>query len=293
MGTEVSVLASAAEVDAAAAVTRSLFARWERVLTRFDPGSELSRLNRAAGGRVVVSELMLEVVATALEAARATAGVFDPTLLLQLARAGYDRTFSELPAARPAPALAPRPGGDWRRVEVHRPSRTIRIPAGCGLDLGGIAKGMAADAAVAELADRGLAWAAVDAGGDIALHGVPSGLGGWPLAVETGSGQEPVITLAAGGLATSSTRARRWRVGEGEAHHLLDPRTGLPSASGIASVTVAAGTCAQAEVAAKAALILGEPEGRALLGRLGLAALLIREGGGRLATAGWPGIEAA
>jgi len=293
MGTEVLVVAPEDEAAATEAV-RELFGEWERCLSRFRADSELCELNRRAGAWVDASPLLVAVVGRALAAAVATDGAFDPTLLAQLVALGYDRTFSSLPADRPALARPSAPGGGWRWVGIDPARRRVMVPAGAGLDLGGIAKGMAVDAALDLLRARGIEVALVSAGGDLAVCGTPPGLRGWPVAVEAREGSVDVM-LRGGALATSSVGRRRWRQGGRTRHHLLDPRTGEPAAGGLWSVSVAASRCDQAEVAAKAALILGPREGAALLARHGLAALLVQESGARQAVGAWPraGAQAA
>ena len=94
MGTDVLVVVTAAELDRASREVEALFATWEQSLSRFRDDSELSALNRSAGGRAfAASELLFTVVATALDAARATGGLFDPSLLEDIVRVGYDRSF--------------------------------------------------------------------------------------------------------------------------------------------------------------------------------------------------------
>lgn len=287
MGTDVEVLVpTGREADTSTVVTT--FAAWERRCSRFDPESELTRLNAHAGAPAIVSAGLFDAVAAALDAARATDGIFDPTILHRLEDLGYDRTFAAIRAGDPGGDIAgsrrpvaPAPWvGAWRRVRLDRPTRTIDLPAGIGLDLGGIAKGMAVDAALGALVDRGVDVAAVNAGGDLAVRGTPPDADAWWVAVETADGGEPVA-VRHGALATSSTARRRWRRGGRTLHHLVDPRTGLPSASGLVSVTAAAHTCVQAEVAAKAALVLGLADGAALLSRAGISALAIGEDGTR------------
>jgi len=141
------------------------------------------------------------------------------------------------------------------------------------LDLGGIAKGMAVDAAIDTLRAAGVRTAAVNAGGDLAVIGPPPDRESWPIAID-GAGERSVL-LRQGALATSSVLRRRWRVGGKERHHLLDPRTGMPAAGRIASASVAAATCRAAEVAAKVALLLGPREAALFLARHRLSGLLV------------------
>jgi FAD:protein FMN transferase len=270
---------------------RGLFDAWETTLSRFRPESELSRLNERPGRPVRASTLLLTVLDRALASARDTDGLYDPTLGRRLEDLGYDRSFELIPSVAAGSPPAREPGGAWRAVALDRASGTVVVPPGVRLDLGGIAKGMAVDAAAAALRRAGVTDALVSAGGDLAVVGRPPGRPGWPVAVDGHDG--PPVWVARGALATSSVGRRRWRQGDLERHHLLDPRTGEPAAGGLRSVTVAASRCARAEVAAKAALILGPRGGRAFLAERGLSGLLLPASGPPLVVGTWPGERAA
>lgn len=285
MGTDVETLLPAGR-DAAAGLVVSVFSAWERRCSRFDAASELSRLNAAAGAPVIVSRGLFDTIATALDAARATDGVFDPTVLRRLESLGYDRTFDAIAPVAPD-ATEPAPwAGAWDRIVLDRPTWTVQMPAGVGIDLGGIAKGMAVDASLAALAQAGIDHAAVNAGGDLAVLGTPPGADAWWVGVETYDGGE-LVAVERGALATSSVASRRWVRGGRTLHHLVDPRTGLPAESGLTSVSVTAGACAQAEVAAKTALLLGLTDGSAFLEDRGLSALAIDDAGRRHRIGRW------
>lgn len=271
MGTEVAVVAPAAVCREAGEAVRCLFETWEGTLSRFRPESELSRLNRAKGRRFVASPLLLLVLEAALAAARATGGVYDPGLGRSLKELGYDRTFEDAPRLGPPLARDLPAGGGWRGIQVERGSGVVGLPADVELDFGGIAKGMAVDAALGELERLGLTPALVNAGGDLAVRGRAPESSVWPVGVESSPGM--VVPLRHGAIATSSVLKRRWQRGGEDVHHLVDPRSGRPATSGLRSVTVAAATCAQAEVAAKTALILGPEAGRRFLSSHHLAAL--------------------
>jgi thiamine biosynthesis lipoprotein len=287
MGTEVTVVAPAARLGEVVERSRLLFADWEQRLSRFRSDSELARLNARAGEPVVVSELLYEVLASALRAARATAGVYDPTMLGQLEQLGYDRSFELVPERVGQGRRAPRPGGGWRRVRLDPDRRSVTLPAEVGVDLGGIAKGMAVDAAAGRLRDAGLGPVMVNAGGDLRVHGQPAGAGGWPISI---AGPHDVVTvaLAKGALATSGIARRQWSQGGVRRHHLLDPRTGEPSWTGLWSATAVASSCAQAEVAAKVAFVLGPTAGARFLRAKGLAGLLAGEAGRWWPVGAWP-----
>ncbi len=285
MGTEVVVLTTGRMPAGAAARVRELFATREAALSRFLPTSELSRLNRSAGRAMEVSPLMLETVDAAIRAAAATGGAFDPTLGRQMAAIGYDRPFG-LPRRVTVLGMPPAgPGGGWRGIAIDPARRTVTVPVGIALDFGGIAKGMAVDAAARLFDDAGVDAGLVSAGGDMRIVG--AGAGDW----QVGLSDTPApwqITLSDGALATSSSSRRTWTHDGIRRHHLLDPRTGAPVDSGLRSVSVAARTCEQAEVAAKAAFVLGAERGGEFLGALGLAGLMTPTVGAPIPVGGWP-----
>lgn len=271
-----------AVATAALARVEALFAKVEAALSRFRPTSELSTLNRSAGQRFAASPLLFEAVDRAVRAARETAGVFDPTVLGALVAAGYDRSFELLATSSAAAAPSPRPSaGTWREIELDRRHQTIRLPAGCGIDLGGIGKGWTVDRATELLS--GFAGFAIDAGGDIFAGGTQKDGSPWSVGVADPDHPERdllsfVVRDAA--VATSSTARRRWQQAGRPQHHLIDPRTGQPAQSGVVSATVLAESVARAEVLAKVALILGPEDGLELLNsQPGATGLLVLPGG--------------
>ncbi len=286
MGSEAHVLLPSDRSDVITPV-RELFADWEARLSRFLPDSELSRLNARPGEPVVVGRLLFDAIWAAVAAARATDGIFDPTLLLQLRRIGYAMSFERMPEAAAAVAEAPRPGGDWRDIALDRRSRTVVLPSGCALDLGGIAKGMAADAALDLVRARGVGTALVSAGGDLRVLGLPPGARAWQVLVGDDASGE-VVPLVRGALATSGSKRRAWAQDGIPRHHLLDPRTGEPAVSDLGEVTVAASTCEIAEVAATVAFALGSHSGGEFLAARRLAGRLTHEDGAISTVGPWP-----
>ena len=259
MGTQILVLVDGSEDAArlAGAVdrVRDTFERLERRCSRFRADSELTRVNRRAGRPTRVSPELAELVSHALAAARRTEGRFDPAVLDAVVGAGYDRDFDEVLAGARVALRPPRPCGRWREVRLE--GDRLELPEGVGLDLGGLAKGWTVDRAAEAALAAGLRWVLVNAGGDLRLLGEapPEGI---PVGVEDSedpSAEVLRLHLTAGALATSSITRRAWGPG---LHHLIDPRTGAPAASGVLQATVWAPTCAEAEVAAKDALLRGE-----------------------------------
>jgi len=267
----------------------------DRTCSRFRPDSELAHVNARAGRAVAVTPLLAVLVGVALDAARETDGLVDPTLGAQLRAAGYDRTFA-LVRARERWTIAPAPPrARWDEVELDGRGGLLLAPRGCELDLGASAKAFAADRAATSLAGAAGCGVLVSLGGDIAVAGEPPA-GGWPVRVADDhdaplDGPGPVVALAHGGLATSGTAVRRWRTDLGEAHHVLDPRTGRPAPTPWRTVTVAARTCLDANVAATAALVLGHDAPEWLRQR-GLTARLAAPDGSLVHVNGWP-VEAA
>jgi thiamine biosynthesis lipoprotein len=287
MGTMISMLLPEEQGELGMKIVRTLFSEWEQTLSRFLPESELSRLNSQAGIPVAVSDLLYHVLATALTAAQATQGVYDPAMLDQLERLGYDRSFDDLPAVGFEPLVPGEPGGGWRGIRVNPIYRSVTLPAGIKLDFGGIAKGMAVDAALVQLRNSGIRSALVNAGGDLAVLGLPPTMEQWPVAVPGREGFW-TIPLRQGAVATSGIAHRHWWQGQTLRHHLLDPRTGLPAQNDLWSVTVVADRCEQAEVAAKVAFILGSRQGADFLRRQRIAGLLVHEDGTWEAVEPWP-----
>jgi len=232
---------------------------YERAFSRFLPGSDLSRLNEGLSDRVQVSAELAALLARALEYARLTGGVFDPLVLEELEALGYDRTFEEVHSGAQARGAVATSRARWTVVEVDTARRLVTRPPGARIDLGGVAKGAAADAAMAELAR--FPGALVDLGGDVRIHGKPDDAEGWIVAVDEpaglDSGSLDYLKLRDGAVATSSVRKRQWTRNGKTVHHIIDPRTGQPASSGVVQCTAIADSAEHADVAAKVGLILG------------------------------------
>jgi len=265
--------------ELAAAVAQAVLQGCQRELTRFDPDSELSRLNADPRPAHVTSKLVAGAVAAAVGAAERSDGLVDPTLLGAMEDVGYAGSRAGVEPASLGDALqvaparrqaAPAREPAWRWIAVI--GREVRRPAGLRLDLGGTAKGFAADRAAAAL--RNQHTFAVDAGGDIVM----GGRGGVPRTVTIAhpleGGRAIQFVLAAGAVATSGLGTRIWRTETGFAHHLLDPSTGQPAWTGVIQATALASNGLEAETLAKTALLSGPDQGLQLLERTGGALVL-------------------
>ncbi len=254
----------------------------EARLTRFNANSELMLLNQQAGKPFDASPILSDCLSVALEAAVQTNGLYDPTLLPHLRVAGYDRDFSEIAHHDIGIVECVLPvTGRWREIQFDEKRARITLPPDVQLDLGGIAKGWAAD----YLADTILASfgnALINIGGDLRVRGGNTPATPWAIAIDNpllpdadNEDHLAIVTPGGGGVATSGANRRWWLQGEKVSHHLIDPRTGYPARvwtppetrrdehaarTLIAAATAFAETATEAEVAAKIALLRGFPD---------------------------------
>lgn len=261
-------------------LAESEFSRYEQTFSRFREDSELSRLNRA--GCVYPSPELAEVIRLALDARDRTGGRFDPTVHDALVAAGYGTTFDDIGGGhRPgSTALAARCGGG---VAFDVVTGEIALDHGVRIDLGGIAKGYAADR-VAELAGTH-ASCMVNAGGDVAVCGAPR-CGAWDIGVTRGDGSVMTLSLRQGGLATSGRDRRRWTVDSREMHHIIDPDTSAPAQTDLLRVTAVASSAADAEVLAKSLFICGRAEAARKADAAGVPCVLVDANGATLLAGG-------
>ena len=279
----------------ARAVADAELAAVDLACSRFRPDSELSRLNAAGGADTAVSELFADLIEAALRAAALTDGDVDPTCGQALEDIGYDRDFALVRAgsgrnARRGPHACPVPG--WRSVRLDRDRRRVRLENRARLDLGATAKAWAADRCARVIAAQTGTGVLVSIGGDMAVAGPAPG-DGWRVRVTDDHAAGPeapgqTVRIRSGGLATSSTTVRTWDAGGRVLHHIIDPGTGEPARSCWRTVSVAAGSCADANTASTAAIIRSEAA-PSWLDNAGLPARLVRNDGTATTTAGWPG----
>lgn len=274
-----------AALEPALGAVRETVEGFDIACSTFRQDSEISAVNSAGGEPVVVSPLLIAAVDAALRGARLTDGDLDPTVGQALIAFGFTPALAGFERFR----LEAMPG--WRAVTIDHKASTITVPRGVRLDLGATAKGLAADRAAAAAHAAGSAGVLVSLSGDIATAG-PAPAGGWRVRVTddhrsdvTVAGQW--IELHSGGLATSSTTVQVRGEGDSAAHHVIDPATGRPAAVHFRTVSVAAGSCLDANIASTTTIVRGL---RAVqwLEQLGLPSRLVRADGVVEHVAGWP-----
>ncbi|MCW2961421.1 MAG: ApbE family lipoprotein [Thermoleophilia bacterium] len=313
MGTDARIVLRAPEADAAPFLeeaVRELQELQER-LTRFDPSSELEQLNDARTAHV--SPVLLELLEAARDYQAQTEGRFNVGLGTKLIAAGYDQTFTQLrtvddatrsdlhermlthgssdakassaPAGAATAAAAASFDIDGDRVLLHGDAR---------IDLGGLAKGWSADRIAQRLRERSGCSVLVSLGGDVGIQ-VVDGDEPWPISASVGDGGEMTLALAFGGLATSGWDGRMWMRGEASgddprddlsdvAHHVIDPVTGAPAVTDIARITVIGASCVDAEVWAKALMLVGADAAAREATERGITAIIVRADGSCILT---------
>ncbi|NUR09111.1 MAG: FAD:protein FMN transferase, partial [Nocardioidaceae bacterium] len=276
------------------ALAREVLADVDRTCSRFRDDSDLVRANARPGRWVAVDPLLVAAVEVGVAAARTTDGLVDPCLGRPLVQLGYDADLAVVRRRATGPTTLPTAptAHAWREIRTD-PEGALRVPAGCAIDLGATAKAWASDLVAATVVDRLGCHLVVSLGGDLRVAG-PDGVPhpGWPVSVtERPDGPDvEQVWLSAGGLATSSTTARRWAHGTGEVHHVVDPRTGRPTDEHWRTATATGPTCAAANVASTAALVLGT-DAPAWLAAHGVTARLIDRDGAHTRVGDWPAPE--
>jgi FAD:protein FMN transferase len=279
------------DADRAEGLLADELRRIDEACSRFRHDSELQMVHEHAGKTVRVSALLFDALETACDVAQRTAGAVDPTVGNAIAALGYDRDIEEVlrGPVRPPQALGPVAG--YAHVQLNRSMRTVRIPRGVRLDLGSTAKALAADRAAARLADQLGDGVLVSLGGDVAVAGDPPA-GGWAIGIAPDSAApaeevDQVVAINHGGLASSSSAVRRWRVGDRQVHHIVDPRTGDCAEPYWTLVSAVGATCVDANTVTTAAMVWGA----SALDRLpsfGQAMRLVRHDGQAAYLNGWP-----
>ena len=257
----------------------------EAVLSRTAEGSELYALNASNGETVECSadDILPALIETALTISDATEGAFDPTLAPVLDAWGFTKDERRVPSAEELKELLSHTGCGKVALEKTADGWTVTLLDGAQLDLGGIAKGYAADLLRAQLEKEGVTSATLDLGGDVFVMGRKTDGSDWRIAVKDPADTESYLGVvsAAGkfivtsgvyesyfegvkvedrSLVTSGNYQRYYEVDGVRYHHILDPKTGCPAESGLVSVTVLCENGAWADALSTACFVLG-PDG--------------------------------
>ncbi|MDO8364060.1 MAG: FAD:protein FMN transferase [Actinomycetota bacterium] len=249
----------------------------ERCWSRFLPHSDITRINNIAGGRLTVDPWTVTLITTMKEGHHVTGGRFDPTVLPALVASGYGTSRVDASHHTVLPGHGA-PPSSIEAVRIDTEHCTVDVPLGLALDPGGIGKGLAADLTVAFLLSRGANGALVSIGGDLAMGGDAPDAAGWLIDVEQADPADGVLcslAISGGGVATSSTRSRRWTHDGTERHHQIDPTTSGPSATDLAAVTIIGRAGWLAEVHATAAIGCGSAGVLPYLAAHGLSGIAI------------------
>ena len=264
----------------------------ENKWSRFIDTSEISLINNSDGKEMYVSADTVTLVRYLVDAQARTHGLFDPSLLPALIGLGYgiSRVDSSMKSDIALNAQWAIPLNETR---IDSASGAVRLPSRATLDPGGLGKGLAADIVATELMSLGATGVCASIGGDMRIAGDSEGAGGWSVAVESPFDESKDLTtlgLKTGGIATSSTRGKRWVGPLGEMHHVLNPRTSAPlteTAGQLVQSTVVASEAVWAEVFATALLVGGLEQGMPLIDQLGMAAMAVTVDGDIIESSTW------
>ncbi|WP_336789879.1 FAD:protein FMN transferase [Paenibacillus sp. MMO-177] len=252
--------------EGAQAMAESWIAVVEEKLSRFNPRSELSNLNRSAGQPFRSSTLLYEVLAEANRYYEATGGLFNPYMGHVIRQLGYSSTFEALAetSANSDPMFVTKPFDCEQPLILDPDTREVTLALKLAVDLGGFAKGWSAHQLSLMIQHAGVRSGAIGAGGDLTLWGVPDE--GWSVSIgDPWEASRDLMELQVrypAGIATSNTVRRQWRDSAGQSrHHIIHPRTGAPAESDLAQVTLFAPNLVDAEVYAKCVLLLGREQG--------------------------------
>ena len=250
----------------------AVFARLVEIedrMTKNSENSEIAAINQYAGQEAVaVSDDTFAVIGKALQYAELTRGKFDPTIqpIVELWQIGTPQ--ARVPSN--AEIAAQLPLVNYQAVETNASTRTVRLnQAGMGLDLGGIAKGYAADEAVRILQEYGVKKALINLGGNLYALGTNPNNQPWRIGIqdpEDDRNQFIAVVEAEDQTLVTSGAYERFLERDGMTyHHILDPETGYPAASDLLSVTIVTSNSIDADALSTSIYILGREAGLALV----------------------------
>lgn len=278
------------DADEAEQILRTEADALDLACSRFRPDSELAWLQANAGRALEVSPLLFEALDVAYSVAQKTCGAVDPTVGRSMEVLGYDRDFEQIQShAIQESEFGPVPG--YQHLHLDRAHRTARIPRGVSIDLGSSAKAFLADRAADRIARELRAGVLVSIGGDVAVSG-EAPPEGWSIGIAVDSATAPdevdqAVAIRQGGLASSSTAIRTWRMGSARVHHIVDPTTGRCASPYWRLVSATGASCVDANALSTAAVVWGD-QAVERLRPYGQAVRLQRQDGTIFTVGGWP-----
>ena len=264
---------------------RDFIVHLDRTLSVFRPDSELSRLNALRGGRwTEVGEDTFAIFRESIRCSRLSGGAFDVTAgpLSALWREAI-RT-RQLPSKKMIRKARKLVGYQSLKLDEVRRRVCLR-KTGQRVDFGGIAKGYAADKAAGMLRAAGVRNAVINLGGTVGVVGPEQRIGIQDPFRPTGEALG-TLTLQDAFAVTSGSYERGFTSGGIRRHHIIDPRTGEPSRSGLASVTLIGTRAAELDALATAVFILGAEASVPLLQSRQIEAVFVTETGSVFVTPG-------
>ena len=241
---------------------RNVFLNNEKIFSRFDAESELTKINRNLNIEQIVSDEMFEVLQLCLKFNDISRGYFDPRVIEILENIGYDKDF-----------MSNNPNSfEGREINLEFIDSDIKQDISLNeakkavflqkrIDTTGIAKGWAVDQAVRYLRNEGWVNFIVDAGGDMFACGVDEYGEKWKIGIEGLNDDKVALKLQDEGIATSGISRKHWQIGEKKFHHLINPKDPKTFSYDIKTVTVISEKTVEADGRAKTLVLMGKERG--------------------------------
>lgn len=293
IGTSATIAVTAADrADDALALLADDLQAIDDACSRLRSDSELRWVERVSDGKpIAVTPLLFDALEVACVIAVKTAGIVDPTVGSALMALGYDCDFDEIATEEFPPGFRAQPAPSWWQIALDPEARTVAVPTGVHIDLGATAKAFVADRAAHRIASVLDCGVLVNLGGDVAVAG-HGPKGGWAVGIACDSATpvdavDQVVTLFAGGLATSGTTARSWARNGRTMHHIVDPWTGEAAPVVWSLVSIMAPSCVEANAWSTAAIVWGH-DAIGNLSASGVPARLVTADGEVVYLGDWP-----
>lgn len=255
---------------------RAIYVAYEKIFSRFDPQSELSRLNGCLGSEVAASIPMCSIASRALHFHHLSEGLFDPRIFDALVASGYAHDFDSGGFSK-----GEHPEGAGLDTDLGNDlivgDGTVRFLR--RMDFSGIVKGHVTDMVAQFLSGQGWTDFMVDSGGDMRLAGMPAGAEQWNIALEGADSSRVLICATDAAIATSGISKRKWSIGHERFHHLVNPRNPEAYDFSLRTVTVIAGSAEEADILAKTIFIQPDDRRRAFVRERGISAIVLSYSG--------------